>query len=105
MSCGTLGLNILAKWLVHLKDLRLKTLVIDESVQIKQLMHMYIGLISVGVAGEYMVKLVAACPKKSEISQFNLELTHLAITSQKHAIVKTNRILDISSLRRPRPIS
>jgi hypothetical protein len=63
MSCGTMGLNILATWLVHLKDLRLKTLVIDESVQIKQLMHMYISLISVGVDGDYVVKLVAACPK------------------------------------------
>jgi hypothetical protein len=51
------------KWLVHLKDLRLKNLVIDESVQIKQLMHMYIGLISVGVDVDYVVKLVAACPK------------------------------------------
>jgi hypothetical protein len=63
MSCGTLGLNILATWLVQLKDLRLKTLVIDESVQIKQLMHMFIGLISVGVDGDYVVKLVAVCPK------------------------------------------
>jgi hypothetical protein len=81
MSCGTLGLNILATWLVHLKDLRLKNLVIDESVQIKQLVHMYIGLISVGVDGDYVVKRVA---------------------TQKPAIVKTTRILDISSLRRPR---
>jgi hypothetical protein len=39
MTCDSLALNILAKWLVHLKDLRNKTLVInepfDESIHIK----------------------------------------------------------------------
>jgi hypothetical protein len=82
MTCGSLGLNILAKWLVHLQDLRIKTLVIDEpfdeSIQMKQLLHMYIGLIPVGLAGEYMVKLVAACPKVS-ISNLTEQLTHLAL--------------------------
>jgi hypothetical protein len=47
MTCDSLVLNILAKWLVHLKDLRIQTLVIDEpfdeSIQMKQLLHMYIG--------------------------------------------------------------
>jgi hypothetical protein len=67
---------------VHLKDLRIKTLLIDEPVdeyiQMKQLLHMYIGLIPVGEAGKYMVKLVAACPKVST-SNLTEQLTNLAL--------------------------
>jgi hypothetical protein len=82
MTCDSLILNILAKWLVHLKDIRIQTLVInepfDESLLMKQLLYMYIGLILVEVAGEYMVLLVAACPKVS-ISNLTEQLTHLAL--------------------------
>jgi hypothetical protein len=57
---------------------RLCNMLFDESIQMKHLLHMYIGLIPVGVAGEYMVKLVAACPKVS-ISNFTEQLTYLAL--------------------------
>jgi hypothetical protein len=66
ISCFSASVNVIAKWLVNLKDLRLNTLWIDEpfneALQMKMLEHLYVGRISSEV-GEYLVKLVAACPK------------------------------------------
>jgi hypothetical protein len=51
----------------------------DETIEMKELRHMYVGNIS-SVAGYYMVKLVAACPKVRYFLLI-LQLTHLAILS------------------------
>jgi hypothetical protein len=63
ISCSSRAVNLFAKWLVHLKDLRIKTLVIDEpvdeSLHIKHLMHMNIGRIFGILDREFLVKLIA----------------------------------------------
>jgi hypothetical protein len=68
MSCNSSSVNKFARWLVNLKDLRLKLLWIDdpldESLQMKALKRLYIGRVS-SVVGDYLVKLVSACPKVS----------------------------------------
>jgi hypothetical protein len=72
MTCDSKAVNFFAKWLVHLKDLRIKKLWADEpfneSLQMKQLIRLYIGHISEdseGMAGEYLIMLVDACPNVS----------------------------------------
>jgi hypothetical protein len=81
VSCSSRDVNSIAKWALTLKDLRIKMLRIsepfDETIEMKELRHLYVGNIS-SVAGYYMVKLVAACPK---VRYFVLipQFTHLAM--------------------------
>jgi hypothetical protein len=81
VSCISIDVNLFAKWIVNLKDLRIMTLRItdpfDESRYMKELKHLYVGNISSEV-GDYVVKLVAAFPKVS-IFMLTEKLTHLAL--------------------------
>jgi hypothetical protein len=70
ISCSSEAVNLFAEWLLHLKDLRIKELWVDEpfdaSLQMKNLIHLYIGRISEdseGMAGDYLIKLVFASAK------------------------------------------
>jgi hypothetical protein len=66
LSCGSMDVNIFAKWFVNLKDFRINTLWIaepfDESLKMDNLEYLYVGRIS-SVVGDYVLKLVFACPK------------------------------------------
>jgi hypothetical protein len=141
LTCSSRHVNFIAKWLVHLKDFRIRKLRVtepfDESLKMKQLVHLYIGRISEDsevMAGEYLVKLVTACPKVCPKSHVNKVVESFCVveclewwsdgcgnrvscilfsckhrarnaTSLKLVNFKTTRILNISIICQPHPLS